>query len=103
MLEIEFIEVNKDNYKKAIEIQQKLFPYENGDIDIMESVNKRKKTYNTLKYYLVRYKTKCIGITGYYVYDIYPDRQGSIQKFCNQAAHLRIFHNHSHSFQHTFY
>lgn len=73
MLEIEFIEVNKNNYKKAIEIQQKLFPYENGDIDIMESVNKRKKTYNTLKYYLVRYKTKCIGITGYYVYDIYPE------------------------------
>lgn len=73
MEELEFIEVSKDNYKKAIEIQQKLYPYENGDIDIMESVGKRKRTYNLLKYYLIKHKTKYIEITGYYVYDIYPE------------------------------
>ena len=73
MVEIKFVEVNTNNYKKAIEIQQKLFPYEDGDTDIMESIGKRKKTYNTLKYFLVKYKNKFIGITGYYVYDIYPE------------------------------
>ena len=73
MQNIEFIEVNKNNYKKAIEIQQKLFPYENGDIDIYESIGKRKKVYNLLKYYLVKIKNKYVGITGFYSYDIYPE------------------------------
>jgi len=73
MKELSFIEVNKDNYKKAIEIQQKLYPYEDGDIDILEAVGKRKKTYNILKYYLIKLKNKYIGITGYYAYDIYPE------------------------------
>ena len=71
--EIEFIEVNKNNYKKAIEIQQKLFPYEDGDVDILEAIGKRKKTYNFLKYYLVKYQCRYIGITGFYAYDIYPE------------------------------
>ena len=73
MQEIEFFEVNKDNYKKAIEIQQKLFPYEDGDVDILEAIGKRKKTYNFLKYYLVKYQCRYIGITGFYAYDIYPE------------------------------
>lgn len=73
MQNIEFIEVNKNNYKKAIEIQQKLFPYEDGDIDIYESIGKRNKIYNFLKYYLVKIQNKYVGITGFYSYDIYPE------------------------------
>ena len=72
MQDINFVEVDKTNYKKAIEIQQELYPYEDGDIDILESVGKRPKHYAFLRYFLIKSQNKFIGITGLYAYDTYP-------------------------------
>lgn len=70
---INFVEVDSTNYKKALELQQQLFPYEDGDIDILESVKKSSKIYNFIKYFLVKFKNKYVGFTGIYSYDIYPE------------------------------
>ncbi len=46
---INFVEIDSTNYKKALELQQQLFPYEDGDIDILEYVQKSSKIYNYKK------------------------------------------------------
>ena len=73
MIDLSFVEVDKKNYKTAVKFQKEFFPYEDGEIDILESVGLRAKTYKHLKYYLIKNNRKVIGVTGFYSYDIYPD------------------------------
>lgn len=69
---INFIQVNKENYKIAIRIQQSIFPLENGEQDILESLEPTRKNYDYIQYYLIRHKEKYVGITGIYSYPKYP-------------------------------
>lgn len=65
------------NYKKAIEIQNKIFPKEDGTINILASLDRElfiKKTGmnyedDNVKYYIVYDNNEKIGITGLYNYD----------------------------------
>ena len=65
--------VTEKNIEKALKIQRRLFPLENGEDDLKESINKSKKYYKHLEYYLVHDGKFYIGITGIYSYDEYPD------------------------------
>ena len=48
--------VSKTNYLKAIEIQNLIFPKENGKNDILESLKRKKTNYKYLKYFLMKIK-----------------------------------------------
>lgn len=65
--------VTEKNIEKALKIQRRLFPLENGEDDLKESINKSKKYYKHLEYYLVHNGKFYIGITGIYSYNEYPD------------------------------
>lgn len=72
-----FVLVNFTNYKKAIEIQNKIFPKEDGTLNILASLDRNlfiKKTGmnyedDNVKYYIVYDNNEEIGITGLYYYD----------------------------------
>ncbi len=73
---LDFKMVNKNNVKFAIEIQQEIFPDENGTINLLSSIDRSifkansEIIYpsNSIKYYLVYYEEEVIGITGIYSY-----------------------------------
>ena len=64
--------VTEENINRALKIQRRLFPLENGEDDLKESINKSKKYYKYLEYYLVHNGKFYIGITGIYSYKEYP-------------------------------
>ena len=64
--------VTEKNIDRALKIQRRLFPLENGEDDLKESINKSKKYYKYLEYYLVHNGKFYIGITGIYSYKEYP-------------------------------
>ena len=74
---MKFILVDFTNYKKAIEIQNKIFPKEDGTINILASLDRdllKKKTGmdyedDNVKYYIAYENNEAIGITGLYYYD----------------------------------
>ena len=74
---MDFVLVNFTNYKKAIEIQNKIFPKEDGTLNILASLDRDlfiKKTGmnyedDNVKYYIVYDNNEEIGITGLYYYD----------------------------------
>ena len=74
---MKFILVDFTNYKKAIEIQNKIFPKEDGTINILASLDRDlfiKKTGidyedDNVKYYIAYENNEAIGITGLYYYD----------------------------------
>lgn len=74
---MELVLVDKNNYKKAIEVQNKIFPKENGTINILASLGRElfMKTAGIyyeddhIKYYLAKENNDYIGITGLYSYD----------------------------------
>ena len=74
---MEFVLVDFTNYKKAIEIQNTVFPNEDGTINILASLDRElfiKKTGidygdDNVKYYIVYDNNEEVGITGLYNYD----------------------------------
>ena len=74
---MEFVLVDFTNYKKAIEIQNTVFPNEDGTINILASLDRElfiKKTgidyvEDNVKYYIVYDNNEEVGITGLYNYD----------------------------------
>ena len=73
---MEFVLVDFTNYKKAIEIQNIIFPNEDGTINILASLDREllKKTgidyvEDNVKYYIVYDNNEEVGITGLYNYD----------------------------------
>ncbi len=74
---MKFVLVDFTNYKKAIEIQNKIFPKEDGTINILASLDRdlfKKKTGmdyedDNVKYYIAYENNEAIGITGLYYYD----------------------------------
>ena len=74
---MKFVLVDFTNYKKAIEIQNKIFPNEDGTINILASLDRdlfKKKTGmdyedDNVKYYIAYDNNEAIGITGLYYYD----------------------------------
>ena len=74
---MKFILVDFTNYKKAIEIQNTIFPKEDGTINILASLDRdlfKKKTGmdyedDNVKYYIAYENNEAIGITGLYYYD----------------------------------
>ena len=69
---VRYVPVVKENSKNAIRIQQSIFPLENGKYDILESLEKDKKNFDFLQYYLICYEEKFIGITGLFSFLEYP-------------------------------
>ena len=69
--------VDFSNYKKAIEIQNEIFPKEDGTLNILASIDRelfQKKTVieypdDNVKYYIAYENNEEIGITGIYCYD----------------------------------
>lgn len=72
MQNLDFEVVSKTNHLKAIEIQNLIFPKENGKNDILESLKRKKTNYKYLKYFLMKIKNQYVGISGIYVYNEYP-------------------------------
>lgn len=74
---MKFVLVDFTNYKKAIEIQNKIFPNEDGTINILASLDRdlfKKKTGmdyedDNVKYYIAYDNNEAIGITGLYYFD----------------------------------
>ena len=74
---MEFILVDFTNYKKAIEIQNTIFPEEDGTINILASLGRELFIEKTgidyvddhVKYFIVYDNNEEIGITGLYYYD----------------------------------
>nr|MBP3258416.1 GNAT family N-acetyltransferase [Bacilli bacterium] len=74
---MELILVDKNNYKKAIEIQRMIFPKEDGALNILASLDRDLFIEKTgldyvddhVKYYLAKVDDNYIGITGIYYYD----------------------------------
>ena len=74
---MKFVLVDFTNYKKAIEIQNKIFPNEDGTINILASLDRdlfKKKTGmdyedDNVKYYIAYDNNEAIGITGLHYYD----------------------------------
>ena len=69
--------IDKSNYKEAIKVQNKIFPKENGALNILASLDRELFMQTTgldyvddgVKYYLAYVDDKCVGITGMYHYD----------------------------------
>ncbi len=74
---MEFVLVDFSNYKKAIEIQNEIFPEEDGTINILASLDRDLFIEKTgmdyvddhVKYFIVYDNNEEIGITGLYYYD----------------------------------
>ena len=74
---MEFVLVDFTNYKKAIEIQNTIFPGEDGTINILASLGRELFIEKTgidyvddhVKYFIVYDNNEEIGITGLYYYD----------------------------------
>ena len=74
---MEFVLVDFTNYKKAIEIQNTIFPEEDGTINILASLGRELFIEKTgidyvddhVKYFIVYDNNEEIGITGLYYYD----------------------------------
>lgn len=74
---MDLVLVDKNNYKKAIEIQKLIFPNENGTLNILASLNRQWFINNTglnyvddhVQYYLAKVDDIYVGITGLYYYD----------------------------------
>ena len=65
--------VDEKNVNSAIEIQNLLFPKENGEVDLKEaSIGRLHKHQFLQKYWLVNYENAYIGIVGLYAYTDYP-------------------------------
>ncbi len=65
--------VTENNITIALKIQRRVFPLENGEDDLFEAINKSKKYFKFLEYYLVHNGEFYIGITGIYSYNEYPE------------------------------
>lgn len=74
---MEFVLVDFSNYKKAIKIQNEIFPEEDGTINILASLDRDLFIEKTgmdyvddhVKYFIVYDNNEEIGITGLYYYD----------------------------------
>lgn len=95
---MKLIEVNKDNYQAAIEIQRSIFPNEDGALNIIASVNRElfqkvsglEYPDDHVKYFLAELGGKYIGITGIYYYNFSPDSAwiawyGILKEYRNQG------------------
>ena len=77
---MELIPVDYTNYKRAIEIQKKIFPHEDGTLNILASLGRDlflKKTGlsyedDYVKYYIAYDNDEMVGITGIYYDNIDP-------------------------------
>ena len=75
---MELIFVDKNNYKDAIAVQRKIFPNENGTLNILASLDREMFMEKTgiyyvddhVKYYLAKVNNEYVGITGIYYYDL---------------------------------
>ncbi len=71
---LEFVLVDKSNYRKMIEVQNEIFPLENGQDDIKTCVSGRPHYYlGFVEYYLVKRGRNYVGICGVYSYKDYPN------------------------------
>ena len=70
---LDFDELDANNLKSAIKMQNNIFPLENGAEDLKESVENRVPSHQIIqKYWLAKINYKFIGITGIYAYKIAP-------------------------------
>lgn len=70
---LKFEKVTKKNLVKAIKIQNRIFPLEDGVDDLNEAVNKKNKYFDFLEYYLIQNGEYYVGITGLYSHKEYPE------------------------------
>ncbi len=75
---MELVLVDKSNYKKAIEIQNSIFPDEDGTLNVLASLGREEFIKTTgvdyvddhVRYYLAKEGNDFVGITGIYYYDL---------------------------------
>ena len=75
---MELILVDKSNYKIAIEIQNSIFPDEDGTLNVLASLGREEFIETTgvdyvddhVRYYLAKENNNFVGITGIYYYDL---------------------------------
>lgn len=72
LTKIKLVDVNSSNYTIAIKIQRTECPFQNGSEDIRDSLTGKSKLYDYLKYFLIQYEEKYIGMCGLYSYKEYP-------------------------------
>lgn len=70
---LHYEKVTKKNLKKAIKIQNRIFPLEDGIDDLNEAVGNKDKYFEYLEYYLIHNGEYYVGITGLYSHKEYPD------------------------------
>ena len=73
MSKLKYEKVTEENINIAIKVQNRIFPLEDGLDDLNESINKSKKYYDKLEYYLIQNGEYYVGITGIYSHKEYPD------------------------------
>ena len=75
---MELVLVDRNNYKIAIEIQNSIFPDEDGTLNILASLGREEFIETTgvdyvddhVRYYLAKENNNFVGITGIYYYDL---------------------------------
>ena len=70
---LKYEKVTQKNINKAIKIQNRIFPLEDGYDDLNESINHSEKYFDVLEYYLVHDGEYYVGITGIYSHKEYPE------------------------------
>lgn len=94
-MNLQFIEVNKDNLEIAVKIQNEIFPLEDGRQNYIEGITNdpyRKEMTN----YIVYNEEIPIGVVGLYSYNEYPSDAwlswfGVIAKYRNKGYGSKIF------------
>lgn len=99
-MKLRFEEVNKENLEIAVQIQNEIFPLEDGRANFIEGIENnpyRKEMIN----FIIYEKKEPIGVVGLYSYNEYPNDAwlswfGILEKFRNKGYGLpvSIFLNH---------
>mgnify|MGYP004513401949 FL=1 len=94
-MKLNFIEVTNDNLELAVEIQNTIFPLEDGRVNYIEGITNdpyRKEMVN----YIVFNNNESIGVVGLYSYNEYPEDAwlswfGVLEQFRNKGYGSAIF------------
>ena len=94
-MKLRFEEVNKENLEIAVQIQNEIFPLEDGRANFIEGIDNnpyRKEMIN----FIIYEKKEPIGVVGLYSYNEYPNDAwlswfGILEKFRNKGYGLLSF------------
>ena len=70
--DINFQKITRENLQIAIDVQNEIFPLEDGTKNFIDCISKNPYR-KELDFYLVYFKDTPIGVTGIYSYNEYPD------------------------------